>query len=63
VTEAMGREEEMSALHVRIPEELHRRVRVYCAERKLWIKDFVLEALEQRLEKETRPGSPSGGKG
>jgi len=36
-------------IHVRVTEDLHRRLRIRCAERGVTIQDYVVEVLEHQL--------------
>jgi predicted HicB family RNase H-like nuclease len=40
------------ALNVRIPAELHRRLSVFCAQHEKTMKQFVIEALTEKLDKD-----------
>ena len=44
-------------IHVRLPRELHRRLRIRCAELDVTIQDYVVRALEQKLAVSTHPVS------
>jgi predicted HicB family RNase H-like nuclease len=39
-------------LNVRIPAELHRRLSVFCAQHEKTMKQFVIEALTEKLDKD-----------
>jgi predicted DNA binding CopG/RHH family protein len=44
---AKAMEEGEGRIHVRVPEALHRRVKVRCAERGISLRDYVLQLLEK----------------
>ena len=52
---AFRRREGARSLFVRIPASLHHRLRVHCAVGDVSLRQFVIEALEEKLAKEERP--------
>lgn len=42
---------ETKMLNTRIPEDLIRRVKVYCAQNRITVQEFVTETLEEKLNK------------
>ena len=40
---------ETKMLNTRVPKELVRRIKVYCADNEITVQDFVTETLERRL--------------
>jgi hypothetical protein len=48
VSRLFGKDQEKS-LNVRIPAALHNRVKVYCAANEMAVKNFVIQALEEKL--------------
>ncbi|MEQ4490369.1 MAG: toxin-antitoxin system HicB family antitoxin [Dehalococcoides mccartyi] len=47
---------EIRMIHIRLPEDIHKKVRVRAAEADVTIQDWVLEAIQEHLK-------PSGEKG
>ncbi len=41
-------------IHIRLPEELHKKVRIRVAEDDKTIQDWVVESIKARLERETK---------
>jgi predicted HicB family RNase H-like nuclease len=48
-------EEPWTQLSVRIPQELHRRLRLYCVTRDISLMHFVAAAIEEKLGPKPRP--------
>lgn len=44
-------------LATRIPKQLHRELKLYCVKSDVSVMDFVVSALEDKLQRETRGGS------
>jgi len=42
-------------LHVRLPEELHKKVRIRAAEDDKTIQDWVVDSIKSRLEQQAKP--------
>jgi len=43
-------------IHIRLPEEVHKRLRIHAAEKDVTIQDWVKEIIERKLEQEnTKP--------
>lgn len=36
---------------LRLPEELHKEIKIYCVERGISMKDFIMKAVTDRVEK------------
>jgi len=47
-------------LATRVPESLHRALKIYCIEAELSIEDFVAQALVQRLDRLARADAHGG---
>lgn len=43
-------------LATRIPKQLHRELKLYCVKSDVSVMDFVVSALEDKLQRETRGG-------
>src|SRR5215813_10301913 len=43
-------------LATRIPKQLHRELKLYCVKSDVSVMDFVVSALEDKLQRETRSG-------
>ena len=48
-------EEAWMQLATRIPKELHRRLKLYCVTQEIVLMHFVMEAIEEKLGRKTRP--------
>ena len=48
-------EEVLTQLATRIPKELHRRLKLYCVTHDIALMHFVVEAIEEKLGRKTRP--------
>ena len=48
-------DEPIAQLATRIPKELHRRLKLHCVTHENAVQDFVVEAIEERLGRKTRP--------
>ena len=48
-------EEVWTQLATRIPKELHRRLKLYCVTHDIALMHFVVEAIEEKLGRKTRP--------
>ena len=48
-------DEPLTQLATRIPEELHRRLKLYCVTHDIALMHFVVEAIEEKLGRKTRP--------
>jgi len=48
-------EEPWTQLATRIPKELHRRLKLYCVTHDIALMQFVVEAIEEKLGRKTRP--------
>lgn len=48
-------------IDIRLLPDLHRRLRIRCAERDVTIQDFVVELLERELGRGEAPGGDGGG--
>jgi len=48
-------EEVWTQLATRIPKELHRRLKLHCVTHDTSVMDFVVEAIEEKLGRKTRP--------
>jgi len=44
-------------LATRIPKRLHRELKLYCVKSDVSVMDFVVSALEDKLQRETRGGA------
>jgi predicted HicB family RNase H-like nuclease len=44
----------MGQLATRVPKALHRRLKVYCVETETSVMDFVVQALIEKLKRDTR---------
>ena len=49
------RDEPIAQLAARIPEDLHRRLKLYCVTHEIAVQDFVTQAVEEKLGRKTRP--------
>ena len=49
------RDEPIAQLAARIPEDLHRRLKLYCVTHEMAVQDFVTQAIEEKLGRKTRP--------
>ena len=49
------RDEPIAQLATRIPKELHRRLKLYCVTHDIALMHFVVEAIEEKLGRKTRP--------
>ena len=49
------RDEPVAQLATRIPKELHRRLKLYCVTHDIAVQDFVVEAIEEKLGRKSRP--------
>ena len=49
--ESEGAAAQLTTLATRIPQALHRRVKLFCFEQELRLQDFVAAALEGRLQR------------
>ena len=47
--------EAWTQLATRIPKELHRRLKLHCVTHDTSVMDFVVEAIEEKLGRKTRP--------
>ena len=52
--------EAWTQLATRIPKELHRRLKLHCVTNDIAVMEFVVEAIEEKLRRKTRPkkGTP-----
>jgi hypothetical protein len=48
-------EEHWTQLATRIPKELHRRVKLHCVTNDTSVMEFVVEAIEDKLGRKTKP--------
>ncbi len=48
-------DEPWTQLATRIPKELHRRLKLYCVTHDMMVQHFVVEAIEEKLGRKTRP--------
>jgi len=48
-------DEPIAQLATRIPKELHRRLKLYCVTHDIALMHFVVEAIEEKLGRKTRP--------
>src|SRR3989442_15983190 len=48
-------EEPLTQLATRIPKDLHRRLKLYCVTHDIALMHFVVEAIEEKLGRKTRP--------
>jgi len=48
-------EEVWTQLATRIPKDLHRRLKLYCVTHDIAVQDFVVEAIEEKLGRKSRP--------
>ena len=53
-------EEPWTQLATRIPKELHRRLKLYCVTHEIVLMHFVMEAIEEKLGRKTRPKKGTG---
>jgi predicted HicB family RNase H-like nuclease len=44
-------------IHIRLPEELHKRVRIRAAETDQTIQDWVVAALQKEIDRQNRKGA------
>ena len=53
-------DEPWTQLATRIPKELHRRLKLHCVTNDTSVMEFVVEAIEEKLGRKTRPkkGTP-----
>ena len=53
-------EEACTQLATRVPKNLHHRLKLYCVTHEIAVQDFVVEAIEEKLGRKTRPkkGTP-----
>jgi len=49
------RDEPIAQLATRIPKDLHRRLKLYCVTNDMMVQDFVVEAIEEKLGRKTKP--------
>ena len=42
-------------LATRIPKDLHRRLKLHCVTHEIAVQDFVVEAIEEKLGRKSRP--------
>ena len=47
--------EAWTQLATRIPKELHRRLKLHCVTHEMAVQDFVVEAIEEKLGRKSRP--------
>ena len=47
-------------IHIRLPEQLHKRLRVRAAESDITIQEWVVDALETKLDKTDQSQRPEG---
>jgi len=47
--------EAWTQLATRIPKELHRRLKLHCVTNDIAVMEFVVEAIEEKLGRKTRP--------
>ncbi len=47
------RDEPIAQLATRIPKDLHRRLKLHCVTHEIAVQDFVVEALKEKLGRET----------
>ncbi len=45
----------VTQLATRIPQELRRRLKLYCVTHEIAVQDFVVGAIEEKLGRKTRP--------
>jgi len=48
-------DEPIAQLATRIPKDLHRRLKLYCVTNDMMVQDFVVEAIEEKLGRKTKP--------
>ena len=48
-------DEPIAQLATRIPNELHRRLKLHCVTHEIAVQDFVVEAIEEKLGRKARP--------
>ena len=48
-------DEPIAQLATRIPKELHRRLKLHCVTHDIAVMHFVVEAIEEKLGRKTRP--------
>jgi predicted HicB family RNase H-like nuclease len=48
-------DEPVTGLAIRIPKDLHRRLKLHCVTYEIAVQDFVTEAIEEKLGRKTRP--------
>ncbi len=46
------KEEDLRHLNTRVPKQLIKKIRIYCAENDMNIQDFVAEAVKEKLKKD-----------
>jgi len=49
------RDEPIAQLATRIPKDLHRRLKLYCVTHEIAVQDFVIQAIQEKLGRKTRP--------
>ena len=49
------RDEPIAQLATRIPKDLHRRLKLYCVTNEIAVQDFVIQAIQEKLGRKTRP--------
>ncbi|MDP4280435.1 MAG: toxin-antitoxin system HicB family antitoxin [Dehalococcoides mccartyi] len=49
-----GKENKERMIHVRLPESMHKKVRISAAESDQTIQDWVFEAIKNKLENQTK---------
>ena len=45
----------IAQLATRIPKDLHRRLKLYCVTHEIAVQDFVVQAIEEKLGRKSRP--------
>src|SRR5438128_6912773 len=48
-------DEPVAGLSIRIPKDLHRRLRLHCVTHEIAVQDFVTQAIEEKLGRKTGP--------
>jgi predicted HicB family RNase H-like nuclease len=48
-------DEPWTQLATRIPKELHRRLKLHCVTHEIMVQHFVVDAIEEKLGRKTRP--------
>jgi hypothetical protein len=41
----------MTNINIEIPDDIHKKIKIKCAEDELTLKDFIIKAVEERLRK------------